>query len=1351
MADQLNASARFEADASPYLAAINQVINANTRLQAQYPQLASALGKQEKALANAGAATKGMIAGATGAAGANNALNNAANKSTSSIIAQRYALYDVSRSFAAVSAATLGFSLASAKVAIDFQKDFASVQRTTGATGAQFEQMKQSLIDLSTTIPTTVADLAQIATLGGQLGIAASGITDFTSVVAKLTATTDLSAEAAGTALGRFQALLGVPSSKFENVASAILKVGVNSVATESQITNIATQISSMGKFAGLTADQVVGLSGALASTGTQPELARGTITRLFTKMSVAVSAGGDALTKFAQVSGVSADQFKAAWGTDQFASVFQKFLQGIEGSGQNAVQVLKDVGISSVRDVPALTRLAGAQAVVNSAFSDAATGYKDGTELGKQYAITAGTVSAKLTELGNTIQAILANSAGGLLAPLAGTIDMLKGLAGALKAFAGTGVGQVLGGVVLTISALIGVLAGLKAMETLVTASAYAFITATEGIAASTLGANGGLTSMAAKMTLLTLGTARATAAQAAYDAAIAGGQMRLVAWTKAAYAAVVGTQELSLGFKGLLVSAGALGTIGLAIGFVVGQIQQMNSISSYYGDVTGLADALKSDTVTFNNTGKAIRTIRAEISTSSDGLAGWAQDLSKASGAQVNLTDNTRQTTTAVKEQNIAIGDNAKAWLANAVANDKAFQDYYKNNQELLKNAGFNLGEFLNASLNTQGGGTAYIDNLIKKVDEVRLAQTAAIPSTTQYNTEVQKLEATANQARGTLGGLKTIAEANDSAFSNASAQAEVANAVYAALGITATGTGDAISTNLNTKLQDMIDLAYGSVSSTVDVQNAIATLGTSLGQNGTSFDQYSASGRLNLEALQKTFSAMVTASAGDSGTLATYIQGLMQTLASYGVDTVGQLSFVQDALAQLTGGQGTAGLSGVSQAAAEAANALGQGFSTGADKAAKSASKATAEVKTLTDYVGNLGTVFRNAFDIRFGLTESLDTTSASWAKMADYADNAKKSVNDATQAILDADAKIRGLNTNNSTLTYQLQVAQQYGDTLRANEILAQMTKNNADLTSAQSDRTKATNDLIKAQEASTKTLTGDSQAAQDQRGLVLDLVKSYEDQVRALANTGLSQEDLARKTAVLKQQFITQLTQMGYNRVEVGKYAAAFDDLTASIGRVPRDINVSANTDPAQRAIDEFLAKNANRSVSVSTKGGSSSFGTVTADMFNTKAFTTDSTKLFNSLVFQQGQTPGQYVFRAQGGPVPEYHAVGGPVGTDTVPAYLTPGEWVQQKSAVDYYGLPFMNAINNMQIPRYLASGGPVTSGGGSSGGIQLVEILPNQIEQIAQAVSTILTVDGKVLASTVNAHNTGNARRGIA
>ncbi|MBO0441648.1 hypothetical protein [Candidatus Enterococcus ikei] len=59
--------------------------------------------------------------------------------------------------------------------------------------------------------------------------------------------------------------------------------------------------------------------------------------------------------------------------------------------------------------------------------------------------------------------------------------------------------------------------------------------------------------------------------------------------------------------------------------------------------------------------------------------------------------------------------------------------------------------------------------------------------------------------------------------------------------------------------------------------------------------------------------------------------------------------------------------------------------------------------------------------------------------------------------------------------------------------------------------------------------------------------------------------------------------------------------------------------------------------------------------------------------------------------KSQGGEV-EFHASGGLAGifkkkgTDTVPAMLTPGEFVQRRAAVSTFGLDFMNKVNNLDV-----------------------------------------------------------------
>src|SRR5690606_39252413 len=65
--------------------------------------------------------------------------------------------------------------------------------------------------------------------------------------------------------------------------------------------------------------------------------------------------------------------------------------------------------------------------------------------------------------------------------------------------------------------------------------------------------------------------------------------------------------------------------------------------------------------------------------------------------------------------------------------------------------------------------------------------------------------------------------------------------------------------------------------------------------------------------------------------------------------------------------------------------------------------------------------------------------------------------------------------------------------------------------------------------------------------------------------------------LQAKSMQLRAEFIQQATSMGYSRAEVEKYAKSFDDMAKIISRVPRNITVSANVDPALQAFAEYEA------------------------------------------------------------------------------------------------------------------------------------------------------------------------------
>lgn len=280
---------------------------------------------------------------------------------------------------------------------------------------------------------------------------------------------------------------------------------------------------------------------------------------------------------------------------------------------------------------------------------------------------------------------------------------------------------------------------------------------------------------------------------------------------------------------------------------------------------------------------------------------------------------------------------------------------------------------------------------------------------------------------------------------------------------------------------------------------------------------------------------------------------IQGINQTA----LGSVREMGFLDQAVKGLNESLG-------SSAPDDYANGLGN--------AGGAAGRAAEKVYTLKDYASDLAKVWERAFEIRFSGEQTMDKIASSWSKI-------RKEINDAADAIAKYQAEMAELNADKSTMQYWLMVAENYGDVLRAEELRAKLAAQDVKLA-------EASKKLAAEQDKTNKTLTGNSDAAIKNRAELLNLVSSYQDHIGALAASGMSSEELAVKTAQLKQQFIDQAVQLGYSRNEVMKYAAAFDDVTVAINKIPRNITVSANANPAIQAFNEMRAAANNASSAI---------------------------------------------------------------------------------------------------------------------------------------------------------------------
>ena len=442
----------------------------------------------------------------------------------------------------------------------------------------------------------------------------------------------------------------------------------------------------------------------------------------------------------------------------------------------------------------------------------------------------------------------------------------------------------------------------------------------------------------------------------------------------------------------------------------------------------------------------------------------------------------------------------------------------------------------------------------------------------------------------------------------------------------------------------------------------------------------------------------------------------------------------------------------LGGLNDTMLDVADATGSAGS-GLDDLGGSAANAAEEIRTVVDYANDLQEVFSRAFELEFGNLKAQDAVTKTFNDLRNKAAEAEQKIKDIRTSIRGLMADIGILQSDIGTQEYFLSIALEYGDTKRAAEIQANLAKIQADLAAKQNDLTKAQDDLTKAQDANSKTLVGNSDQAIANRETVIGLVESYQAQLVALAKSGASQEELRKKSEQLRQDFIRQAVQLGFNREELYKYETSFVNLTAVIAQVPR--NVSTNMEitglsAAEAALREFAAKSATLGAQA---GGNfkNGFGGAAGQVVPGPQIVTPpptpwksweamrqyfSQNIFSKLATNSGRSLWDQLVKSG------YSGGGytGPGGKHQPAGIVHKGEYVIPKRDVNQStGLPRADALGKLtrgSQPSGGYAGGGFVQGGGLSGP---VDLSAGSIQQLARVLQTQISVDGKIIGEAAS------------
>lgn len=291
-----------------------------------------------------------------------NALSGAAKQANAWSKTAQKAAQIATAAFAAVGTATAAATVVSVKNAISYESSMADVAKVVdglkddnGELTAQYYEMSDALLELSTRIPMTAEELTQIAAAAGQSGIARKEIVGFAEDAAKMGVAFDTTADQAGTWMAQWRTAFKMNQKEVTTLADQINYLGNVSGANALQLSGIVTAVGSLGDVGGLSAAQIAAIGDTMASVGVGEDVAATGIAKMITTMT-AGSAATEKQSKVLKKLGIDATDLADRMQTDAQGAIidFMEALQKLPKAEQAAA--LKNYfGQESIKPISAL------------------------------------------------------------------------------------------------------------------------------------------------------------------------------------------------------------------------------------------------------------------------------------------------------------------------------------------------------------------------------------------------------------------------------------------------------------------------------------------------------------------------------------------------------------------------------------------------------------------------------------------------------------------------------------------------------------------------------------------------------------------------------------------------------------------------------------------------------------------------------------------------------------------------------------------------------------------------------------------------------------------------------------
>ncbi len=182
---------------------------------------------------------------------------------------------DIMKGVASMGAAIGGAFIIPINQAMGFESSMADVRKVVDFdTPAQFKEMGEDILKLSTKLPMAADGIAAIVAAGGQAGIARTDLKAFATDAIKMGIAFDQTAEESGQMMAQWRTAFKLTQNEVVTLADKVNYLGNNGPANAAKISEIVTRIGPLGGIAGLASGEIAAMGATIAGMGVESEIA---------------------------------------------------------------------------------------------------------------------------------------------------------------------------------------------------------------------------------------------------------------------------------------------------------------------------------------------------------------------------------------------------------------------------------------------------------------------------------------------------------------------------------------------------------------------------------------------------------------------------------------------------------------------------------------------------------------------------------------------------------------------------------------------------------------------------------------------------------------------------------------------------------------------------------------------------------------------------------------------------------------------------------------------------------------------------------------------------------------------